>query len=214
MLKKDWHTIKLRMKNLCNARNIRMGMLDIHVNVRVGIESITRRRMRRHKVRRNGTWVVKRWLRQGWNRQCSCIGCMGFRCVGRVLSLYMSGASTFGFEVSGTVETCKGWRRRTKGIGMISIWHHCKSMSQGVWPARRADEWHRSVRWHWQAVKSKFIKKLCKLYIRFCYYHNFAGKILITYLVNLDPHSPSILLPWLPNLRLYLVRLELGQVTS
>ena len=164
------------MKNVCNARSIRMGVLDIHVNVRVGIESVTRRRKRWHRVRRNGTWIVKRWhkmrrnrtwivkrgLQQGWNRRCtsvcSCIGCMGFRSVGRVLCLYVSGASAFGFEVSGTVGTCKGWRRRTKDIGMISIWHHYKSISRGVWPAGRVGEWHRSVRPHWQTVKSEFIK--------------------------------------------------------
>ena len=149
------------MKNAFNGRNIRMGMLDIHVNVGIGIESVTWRRgmldihanvgisiesvpwrrRRRHKVRRNGTWVVKRWLWQGWNRwwTCNCIGYM-------VLCFYVSGASAFGFEVSGTVGACKGWRRRTKVIDMISIWHHCKSISQAVRPARRARDLRRMAR--------------------------------------------------------------------
>ena len=129
-----YHYNKLRMKNPCNARSnsTRMGMLNIHVNIRVSIESITWRRKRWHKVRRNGTSVMKRWLRQGWNRRCMCycIRCMGFKSIGRVFCLYVSGASAFSFEVSRTVGTCKGWRRRTKGIGVILIWHHCKCTSQ------------------------------------------------------------------------------------
>ena len=49
----------------------------------------------------------------------SCIGCMGFRSVGRVLFFHVSGASTLCVEASGTKGTCKDWKWRTQGIGMI-----------------------------------------------------------------------------------------------
>ena len=73
---------------------------------------------------------------------------MGFRSVVKVLCYYVSSASIYASEVSGTVMvgTCKGWMRRTKGITMSSIWHHCRSISQDaneLESRRDVGEWHR-----------------------------------------------------------------------
>ena len=194
-----------------------MGMLDIHINVRVGIiESIIWRRKRWHKMWGNGTWIAKvRWnrtwiMKVRWNGTCimkvrrnrtwiakvrmnwtwivkgrmswtwiakgrrsgtwivkvrrNRIKCMGFESIGRVLCLYVSGASAFSFEVSGTVmvRTFKSWRRTwTKSIDKILIWHHCKSTNEGEGHARRArdlGEWQRTVKQRLSLKSSKTVQ--------------------------------------------------------